>query len=179
MYALNIQFESLQLNKEIISKSDKVCVTVMAFPEHNKSSFVVAAKDMCNLDHTFTINITNQTKAILFLFEKKAFFSNDPIIASNVIEKKDLLKIGDDKQNTEIKTYNILEPIQNISENSPNTNRRIFGKMIFKVYLTDPIIVKSNKINKYNIKKLHKGNGYSQVDDENLYQNNLLDDEFY
>lgn len=133
---------------------------------------------MENFDHNFTINISNNTKAILFLFEKKSIFKKNIIIGSNVIEKNNYPNTQEDKKNMEEKTFEIYEPVQNISKDASINDRRVFGKMIVQFSLTEPIIVKTIKLN-YNKMRSHKPNGYYKFNENKQNSYNLFDDDLY
>ena len=122
-------------------------------------------------------------KKIVFVFRRKSFLQNDPIISSMVINANDFPVPNNNSINTESKTINIYEPIQGDRFNFPHQNRRIFGQMSIQFSLTDAFsdIQPQNckKTNKYGIEKMHKGECYAKVGaysnaDENQNGSNAL-----
>ena len=130
MYGLNIDLQSFKLNPNLIKENNKVRVSITTFPEENKQAVIIDAKKMNYIHHFFKENITNETKKIMFVFRKKSFINNDPIIASSMIDSKNL-PLPCNKNNTEIKTIYLYEPLRN-----GNKNRRILGEMQVQFTLT-------------------------------------------
>ena len=108
MHCLNIHLHSFQLGKDIIQPNDKVRVSITTIPEKNKQAFIIEAKKIDNVHHVFSVNITDQTKKVFFVFRKKSYFQGDPIIASVMIDFKDLPNLLDNSQGTKARFYNFL-----------------------------------------------------------------------
>lgn len=178
MKGLSIHLLSFRLNSQIISQNDKVRVSITTIPEHNKQSFVINAKDIHQCHHFFNINITDQTKKIIFVFRRKNFIQGDPIIASAIVHSDQFPKLRGDATNTEVKRVEIFEPLSNIPGNfNPNEKRKLFGQMQIQFSLENPF-ENTNIFTKtiiYNAGKNHNGEGYSKVGstnaDENANQN--------
>lgn len=169
MYGLNIHFQSFKLNPALVQKNDKIRVSITTVPELNKDAFVVDYKMMDHVHHFFTVNITEETKKIIFVFRKKSFFHNDPIIASTIIHS-DAFPKENDSNNLEVKTVNILEPVV-----SGKKDRQTLGQMNIQFSVTTtsqtfPTFPQYNKCN-FNIEKIHHGEGYSKVNINSNYVN--------
>lgn len=163
MYGLNIDLQSFKLNPNLIKENNKVRVSITTFPEENKQAVIIDAKKMNYIHHFFKENITNETKKIMFVFRKKSFINNDPIIASSMIDSKNL-PLPCNKNNTEIKTIYLYEPLRN-----GNKNRRILGEMQVQFTLTEPFPVCSGRIDNNGnnfFEKLFKLQGYSKNNNE-------------
>lgn len=187
MYGLNIHLISFTLEKNLISPSDKVRVSITTIPEENKQSFIIEANKMNYVHHFFTVNITDQTKKIIFVFRKKSFIQSDPIIASTVIHANEFPKSLNDQANTEIKTINIYESmaqINNFGYKYPYDSRRVFGQMQVQLVLTEAFPTKA--FTSGGRGKVQNGSKYGNVNsnkynskandnnDENLYQNDII-----
>ena len=130
MYGLNIHLQSFILNRSLIHSGDKIRVSITSVPDEYKEAFVVDCDKSNNVHHFFTINVTNQTKKIIFVFRKKSFINNDPIIASTIVQIKDLPQSDTDTNNTEVKTIDIYEPIQHMQHSAfAVQNRPVYGQM--------------------------------------------------
>ena len=172
MFGLNIHLKSFKLNKNIISGSEKVRVSITTYPEQNKEAFVTEAKQMFCIHHFFTVNVSEKTEKIVFVFRKKGFFE-DTIIASTIIHSEDVALTKRNKT-TEMKTFNIYEPVQN-----GHKIRQVYGEMQVQFSLTSafPTFEKkqiSNNNNKNNNKSTKtsqattKFNGYSYAKINNI-----------
>lgn len=178
MHGLNIHLQSFHLNNDIIRPNDKICVSITTIPEDSKQAFVVEALKMDNVHHFFTINVNKYTEKIIFVFRKKSFIQNDPIIASTIIHSDNFPKSKDETNNTEIKSINIFEPLSKIHDRKDqvkNANRKIVGQMEIQFSFEDEFPI-MNISNKYQTStSIHK-NGYSKVkssyNNENQIQNN-------
>lgn len=182
MYGLNIHLKSFKLNRKLASGNDKIRVSITTLPEKKKEAFVTEARQMNFVHHFFTINVTDQTQKIIFVFRKIEFF-DDPIIASTILHAEDLPTRN--PTNVGMKTIKIFEPVQN-EDNNKNKVRRIFGEMEIQMSLTTafPTFDESKNNNKQN-KKVNKysndinnNNGYSKVnyDNQNRYKPIFIDD---
>lgn len=191
MYGLNIHLDSFELNPNIIKANDKIRVSITSLPEESKEAFIIEAKNMNYVHHFFTVNITPETRKIIFVFRKKSFLQGDPIIASTSIHADQFptpnnmnnINNINNMNNTEMKKVNIFEPIQNnnnININKLGTmkeNRRIYGEMRIQLSTSETFPTSSFKTN-FGIEKIHKGEGYSKVtmlsSHENQNQNNSI-----
>lgn len=178
MRGLKIHISSFMLNQNIVQGSDKVRISVTTFPEENKELYTMEAKKLSDSHHMFSINITDQTRKILFVFRKKNIFQNDPIIASTIINASEF-PYPDDSKNTEVKTIKIYEPIQKMSYD--RQNRQVVGQMEIKFTITDPEYAFGDNVK---IQKIHNGQGYSKVkvitrnENENQGENYSIFDEY-
>lgn len=174
MLGLNIHLKSFKLNPGIINGNDKVRVSITTLPEQNKEAFVIEAKQMFCVHHFFTVNITEKTEKIIFVFRKKGFFE-DPIIASKTISSSELPKSNENK-NTEMKTYEIYEPLQNEqNRRKSNENRRVFGEMKIQFSLTTAFPTFDKKQSKSNYSKV---NGYSKINSKKNGYNSIFADDY-
>lgn len=174
MYGLNIHLISFRLNSQICNQRDKIRVNITTIPEENKDSFEISAKQIHNAHHFFSVNITDQTKKIIFVFRRKSFLQNDPIIASTIVHSNEFPKSKN--KTTEIKRINLFEPLVNMpgSLNS-NENRKIFGQMQIQMTLEETFYDNAHKRSyNYNISKIHKGEGYSKINSLGNNENDYL-----
>ncbi|KAK8854198.1 hypothetical protein M9Y10_016757 [Tritrichomonas musculus] len=129
-YGLNINLQSFFLNRSLYKSGDKIRVSITTVPEEIKEAFVVDSDKTSNIHYFFTTNITSQTKKIIFVFRRKSFIYNDPIIASTIVHVNDLPRSATDTNNTEMKQINIYEPVQKTGHSAyAIQNRKIFGQM--------------------------------------------------
>lgn len=164
MYGLNIHLKSFKLNPSLASGSDKIRVSITTLPEKNKEAFIIEAKQMNFVHHFFTVNVTDRTERIIFVFRKVGFF-DDPIIASTIIYAEDLPTKN--PNNVEMKTMKIFEPVQNENKNKA---RRVCGEMQVQLSLTTAFPTFDKKDNNKQVKKnfgYSKNNCYSKVNYEN------------
>lgn len=184
MYGLSIHLQSFYLNRNLVQSNDKISVSITTVPEENKEAFIVDADKTKNIHHFFTVNISNQTKRIIFVFRKKSLFGSNHIVASTVLPINDLPQSENDKKNTEMKNIKIYEPFQHMNNNVyAIQNRKIFGEMEIQFIPTKVFPVTSIKDN-YNNYKNKTNNKYQmnflsvnascifnpEKDDENKYQ---------
>lgn len=177
MYGLNIHLISFNLCTDNFHANDDIRVSITTIPEEKKQAFIINAHEIHDVHHFFTINITDKTEKIVFVFRRKSLIHCDPIIASTVVTNDHFPLKKSESTNTELKQFNIFEPIKN---NDPNQNRKVLGRMIIQFSLNEPFYEKSmdTKIN-YNITRIHKGEGYSKVfsfdnANENEFRDNSL-----
>lgn len=146
-YGLNIHLLAFQLIPELMNGNDKIRVSITTLPDEKKQHFSITPKNIGNVHHFFTVNISSETIKILFVFRRKNFIQADPIIASTVIKEDQLPKSLNDTNNTEVKSISLLEPIQKIRkenkgkeevEKNINMQRKIVGTMDVQFELTDP-----------------------------------------
>lgn len=140
MQGLDVYLQSFTLNKDLFDDDDKIRVSITTIPGENKQSFTIDSKKMNYAHIIFAVNITKKTKKIIFVFRKKNFVKNDPIVASTVIFSNEFPKSKKDTIGTEMKTFNLYEPISDIKKlNSPYPydHRRVFGEMQVQFKLTE------------------------------------------
>lgn len=130
------------------------------------------AKKLCNAHHYFSINITDQTKKIVFVIRRKSFLQNDPIIASTIIYANQLPS-PDNSKNSDVQLIKLFEPLQTQKYCCNANNRKILGQMEIQFTIVEPEHAFNSDIV---IEKIHKGQGYSQVKvsqvaNENDHQN--------
>lgn len=184
VYGLNIHLYAFQLNHDLLHNNEKIRVSITTLPEEKKQHFRINPKYINNINHSFSVNITKKTKKIVFVFRRKNFLRNDPIIASTIITDDEIPKSIGDTNNTELKTIFIFEPLSKIrkenrefgkcytSKNNINSNRRIVGQMNIQFQLTDPFPEQEyhnkSKKNGHNFKKT----GYEKMkNNENIEAN--------
>lgn len=177
MIGLNIHLKSFLLNPKIASGNDKLRVSVTTLPELNKESFIIQAKQSFCAQHFFTVNISEATEKILFVFRKKGIFE-DPIIASTTISSKSLPKLNQ-IENLEMKTLKIYEPVKN-----GNKNRQVYGEMQVNFSLTTAFPTFEKKQcndQSCNLQGYLKVYGYSRIQNENQKKqyNSIFVDENY
>ena len=189
MYGLNIHLQSFNLKRSIAHGSDKIRVSITTIPEERKEAFVIEASKMKDVHHFFTVNVDKNTQKIIFVFRKKSFLNNDPIIASTVVRNDELPQSANDTNNTEMKTINIFEPISGDKKSfySPQ-NRKVFGQMHIQFTPTEPFPApsfkdsynhykknNSTRISTYHVtsvnNKSYGSYGYQSNENQNQYQN--------
>ncbi|KAK8840708.1 hypothetical protein M9Y10_030484 [Tritrichomonas musculus] len=181
MYGLTIHLQSFQINDDIIRGKDKVHVSVFTIPGNNKQTYAIDPKKMNNPNCFFKLNVTNQTKRLLFIFEKRNLFQNDPIIASAVINSSKMPNSPLDSNNIEIKTFDIFEPIISQYDCLPKKAPEKVGQMKIQFSLSEQSFIKTKK-NPSRSNKKPKCDYYSQVDpciNERRSNNCILLDEYY
>ena len=166
MYSITINFQSIQFSDEITNGKDKIKISATTFPGQIKQSIVVDPKNINNKNHIINLKVDKDFKMLIFLFEKKNIFQFNPLIASRAIEVADITTT--EFKNIEQKTFNIYKPIHR-QDNEANHSSRIVGKITIQCYI--------NSTNSpYDISKIHKGNGYSSIN-ENDNRKFLLQDD--
>ena len=111
------------------------------------------------------IKITNETKKIIFVFEKKGILKTYPIFASTCINSTEIPKELNDFNNIDIKSINIFEPIiyNNKQKNSNLENRKIIGKFFYHLSLQDPNLTSKLNLNQLLTKRTYNGQRYSKI----------------
>ena len=145
MLSLNIQLHSFEFAKAIVSPKDKVRVSITTLPDKQKKAFVFDVSKMSVAHPSFTIEFSEITEEILFVFRKCNTFSSNHIIASTVIKSNEFPELFSAKNNIGMKEMNIYEPIQQASGKKNPQNRKIVGKMLGQFYL-DETYIYSNKV---------------------------------
>lgn len=123
---IKIQVFSITFSENVIRDSDDFRISVTSFPEKNKHYYYFHGNQLVFFDQVFYLNITNDTNEILFVFRKKSFIDNDPIVASAIIHSTEFPKIPQnisqlnlEKSKTDIKVIDLLEPKhQNMTNDS-------------------------------------------------------------
>lgn len=186
LYGLDIQLCSFKLDDSLIHHNEKIRVSITTIPEEKKQHFTLNPKKMNDVHHFFTINITKNTKRIVFVFRRKKILKNNPIIASTIIQSAEFPKSTNDLSCKEIKTFSIFEPLSKIkkenpqsmnsffSQRNPNGNRKIVGQMNVQFKLTNPF--PDQNINDKNKKNSKKSKGYEKMNNENKESNIYYND---
>lgn len=192
---LNIHLFSFTLPYDLISQNDIVRVSITTLPEGNKQHFEIEAKKMNKCNHSFLINVTNETKKIIVVFRKKDEKTKNPIIASTIIHSHSFPKISQNiyqfltgTLDNDIKTVKIYEPVQKQNAKQENMNRMVIGKM--KVHLSFgnpyPTVTKETKNNNdLHQLKTNKNNStnkkvkYNKFADENSKLTNVNENTYY
>lgn len=174
MYGLNIHLQSFYIKRNLVQPNDKIRVSITTVPDERKEAFVIEANKSNNIHHFFTVNVSNQTQRIIFVFRKVTFFGSNHIIASTVIPMSDLPQSENDENNTEMKTLKIYEPYQHMNNNVyAIKNRRVFGEMEIQFTPTEKFPLPSMKDNYNNYKKKAE-NKYSTVDISAVNNSNYM-----
>lgn len=173
MFGLNIHLQSFHLNNDIVNQNDKIRVSVTTIPEETKQAFVIEAKKMSNVHHFFTININKYTEKIIFVFRKKSFLQNDPIIASTIIHANEFPKSKEDSNSLAMRQINLYEPLAKIHERKDQmkgANRKILGQMEIQLSYDDlfPTLSCNDKSQTGHAKN---AKGYSKINNENQFHN--------
>ena len=157
-----------------VQHNDKIRVSITTVPDERKEAFVIEANKSNNIHHFFTVNVSNQTQRIIFVFRKVTFFGSNHIMASTVIPMSDLPQSENDKNNTEMKTLKIYEPYQHMNNNVyAIKNRRVFGEMEIQFTPTEKFPLPSMKDNYNNYKKKAE-NKHSTVDISAVNNSNYM-----
>ena len=143
---LNIHLLQFSLPKQIIKEKEAIRVSITTMPDITKQHFTIKGKLMDYTNHLFSLNITNQTKKIVMVFRKKtSFLTENPIIASTVIQLKDFKEMPTEQitsgmVSTEIKSFNVYYPLQKQmrEEHKKNVERIVVGTMKIQLSFTSP-----------------------------------------
>ena len=177
MLCLNIQMQSFELKEGVVQDNDTIRVSVTTLPGEQKQAYSFEAKKMQTTRPFFSVKINEKTEKILIVMRKKSFSQKDPIIASTVISNKQIPMKFNDIANTEMKTINLLEPVQHSGKK--NTNRKVIGKFDIQFSLTQELPFNNNNTIK-TINKKRNGKGYAKMDsfldNENDTNNYLFTD---
>lgn len=170
---LNIQLVSFSLPNIIVDGKEKIQISITTFPEKYRYHYNIKYKKLKCFDHSFPINITNQTKTILMVFKKKSNSPDEPIIACITIHSNQIpnipQNINDTKDNlsSRFKILNVYEPIKKNKTEKEDTHKykftesfapliqKVDGEMEFLIKLVNPYIIK--KINSSKNNKNEKG----------------------
>ncbi|KAK8845867.1 hypothetical protein M9Y10_020793 [Tritrichomonas musculus] len=161
MLCLNIQMQSFELKEGVVQDNDTIRVSVTTLPGEQKQAYSFEAKNMQTTRPFFSVKINEKTEKILIVMRKKSFSQKDPIIASTVISNKQIPMKFNDIANTEMKTINLLEPLQNSGKK--NGNRKIIGKFDIQFSLSQVLPSTSGNTMKQASKKKN-GKGYAKMD---------------
>lgn len=188
VYGLNIHLLAFNLKDNLIHNKEKIRVSITTLPEEKKQHFSINPKDIGHVHHYFTVNVTDKTQKIIFVFRRKNFIQADPIIASTVVKSDQYPKNKDDTSNTDVKTISIFEPLSKIRkenkgkgfEKNINNNRKVVGQMSIQFEVTDPFPeAEFHNKGKSKVKKGHGSvnNGYAKLDnDENIEDNFIFNE---
>lgn len=143
---LKIHLYSFNLPRGLINDNDTIRVSITTLPEQNKQNFEVAFRKIHNCNHDFTVNVTSETKKILFVFRKIDSQLKNPIIASTIIHSNHFPKISQNiykfltgTATNHVKNVKIFEPVQKQKETTQKvTNRRQIGEMKVQLFFTSP-----------------------------------------
>lgn len=179
MYKLNINLKSIDFAKGMIPKLDKINISVSSFPNMSTDSYTLDVKDMKNIDHVFSVKVTNETQKIIIIFEKKNFIQNYNTIASTFIDSEDIPRKLNDLSNVDFKSVNIFEPFSygKIGKYSMSANRKILGKLTIQLSLQDPYLTSKLSLNRLINKTTHNGQKYSKIDDKRNNEIIIFSDE--
>ena len=116
----------------------------------------------------FSVKVDEKTDKLLIVLRKKSFVKKDPIIASTIIKRSEIPQKFNDIANTEMKTINLLEPLQN--NGKKNTNRKVVGKFNVLFSLSQELPYQKSLFN-HQMSKKHNGQGYSKIDSCKMNEN--------
>lgn len=175
MYSIKINFQSIQFNNDVVNEKEKIIIIATTFPGQIRQSIIYDPKNIGKKKLSIVLKVNKDFKTLIFLFEKKNIFQFNPLIASRAIEAANFST--NNFNNIEQKTFIIYKPIR-CQNDETNKSSRIAGKMTIQCIISSQSSL-SNKKSPYNISKIHKGNGYSSIDENgNNGKLLLLDDEF-
>lgn len=174
MYGLNIHLESFYLDHNLISKNDKIRVSITTIPEEHKESFIVDANKIREIHHFFTVNVSKYTQRIIFVFRKKNMIGKNHIIASTVVQMSDIPQSINDMNNREMKNIKIYEPFQHLENDLyAIQNRKIYGEMSVQFTPTNVYPIPTIKDNYNNFKKKYS-NKYSVINTSSMNNENKI-----
>lgn len=174
---LNIHLLSFRLPEEVIKTREVIRVSITTFPELNQQHFYLYAKNMNCPNHTFSINITNQTKHFIIHFRKKVFLKENPIIGSKTIHLQHFQcfpkdPISNDIIKSEVKSVNIYyrhqfgeKEIKDEAKYQPI----IIGNMLIQLSFTPPYKKNDSKDNNHKIKRKLSINKHEKVANEDEF----------
>lgn len=143
LYGLTIHLLSFQLNDNLIHNNDKIRVSITTIPEEKKQNFIIDPKDIGNAHKYFTVNISDQTKKILFIFRRKSLLQADPIIASTIIRREQFPSMKSSKESKTITLFEKIskkkkENVEDEIDSNLNKNKKSVGQMNVQLELADP-----------------------------------------
>ena len=189
-YELSIQMPTIQLSQSIVNKHDTVRVSITTLPERQKKAIHIKAKELQKFNHTFKVNITEETDTIIVVFRKKDFFGKENIIASTLIRSHQFNQIGNQQMPvvSEIDNIEIYEPAHQPNEKKHTrkneeflyeyignqTTRKVLGHLHAKFTLTQQTssIDYNNKSNNYNYQY---NENFNQQQFDNQFRNTTLE----
>lgn len=178
-YGLNIHLISFYLNRNIVLPNDTIRVSITTIPEENKEAFVVTVDKSNDIHHFFTVNVTGETKKIIFVLRRKNLFSNH-IIASTIVPYDELPKSESDTNNTEVKTIKLYEPFQHLNNNQwAVQNRRVLGEMKIQIKPAEAFPKSSIEDNYNNYKKKTVNNRHTTVNVSSVNNRNYMNYGYY
>lgn len=173
MLSLNIHMQSFELAKNIVQNEDTIRVSVTTLPGEQKQAFSFDAKKMQTVHPFFSVKVNEKTEKILIVLRKKSFSEKDPIVASTVIQKGSFPTEFNNIANTELKTINLLEPLQHSGKKGSKSDRKVVGKFEVQFSLQQELPCQS-KTFKLQLGKKKNGQGYSKMDSIFNDENSLL-----
>lgn len=154
---LEIRIESIKFNDELVDDSDRIKISVATFPEKNKKDILINKNDFDKSNISFSLNMSDKLKELLFVFWRENKFQNDPIIASTIIHVSQLPHDLNDKKNNELQKINIYEPMNFMSSD----NNIVYGSMNIKFVLNQLKLRQINDDKKFKINETHNNNSIS------------------
>ncbi|KAK8840396.1 hypothetical protein M9Y10_030957 [Tritrichomonas musculus] len=143
LYGLTIHLLSFQLNDNLIHNNDKIRVSITTIPEEKKQNFIIDPKDIGDAHKYFTVNISDQTKKILFIFRRKSILQADPIIASTIIRREQFPSMKSSKESKTITLFEKIskkkkENVEDEIDSNLNKSKKSVGQMNVQLELADP-----------------------------------------
>lgn len=128
---LCIQFDSFEFLKSINQPDDTVRVTATSFPDEQSRTITLSSKIIKESHPFLSVGISELTKKIILVFQKKYNSKKDNIIGSTIIRSDQFSSKMDEKNNTEMRNILIYEPYPKSSNknNSALQDRKVLGKM--------------------------------------------------
>ena len=193
-YELSIQMSSIQLSQTIVSKHETVRVSITTLPERQKQAIHVKAKELRNFNHTFKVNITEETEKIIVVFRKKDFFGSENIIASTVIRSEEFKGMVNQQMPmiSGINNINIYEPAHQQNEKKQTRKndeylyeyignhvnqgtRKVLGQIRAQFILTQQTSYCTNYNNKLNNYNYQYNQNFNQQQFDNQFRNTTLE----
>lgn len=167
MLSLFIEIQSLKLDENIINANDSLRISVTTIPGGQKQAITFDANRLRTVNPSFSVKINDKLERVLIVLRKKSFSERNPIIASTTIHKARIPTELNNIANTELKTFDFLEPIQHNGQKNtkPAQNRKAIGKFDVQFSLEEDIPQNVSFFTQMNKKK--NGSEYSNL----LYNN--------
>ena len=170
---LTINLLSFTIPPSVILETDQLRVKAKTFPDGNKQKFDIKAKKMSNCNLIFTLNITDQTEKLLFIFRKKTFLSGNQTIGTSEINISELMGSSPDNNSLGTQTLDIYYPVerqlreqQSHGVDRSSIKEKVIGQMKITISLSESFATDQN--NKDQKKKTRRGSKLSNTNTDNL-----------
>ena len=182
MLGLNIQLHSFEFFNGLVESNDTIRVSITTLPDGQKQARTFEVSKMYSAHPSFNVGFSELTEKIVIVFRKKSMLSNDPIIASTVINSYEFPQMFKELNDLEMKKIDIYEPIQTASKNNnykKTGNRKVVGRMEIQLKLLEHFVCQNNYANtKVNQKYVGKdfAKMTSSIADQSCQQSLLFTD---